>query len=151
MIRESLSPKTDPGRSKERFSRITITLQLIISSILIFATVLFFLQYSYLNSKDIGFNRHNVNSVSFYENDIPIDKEDLKGAGGGRGDSIRGDFLPKRYSIQSSMEVVKDNQKTEMVKTANLQHISGPEYMDFFDMKLRRDYNILSKTGIRHA
>ncbi|MFA7390703.1 MAG: ABC transporter permease, partial [Proteiniphilum sp.] len=36
MIRESLSPQTNPGRSKERFSRITITLQLIISSTLIF-------------------------------------------------------------------------------------------------------------------
>jgi len=142
MIRESLSPKTDPGRSKERFSRITITLQLIISSILIFATVLFFLQYSYLNSKDIGFNRHNVNSVSFYENDIPID-EIRRVPGVEEVIPFGGDFLPKRYSIQSSMEVVKDNQKTEMVRL-QIYSISGPEYMDFFDMKLLEGRNIFA-------
>lgn len=142
MIRESLSPKTDPGRSKERFSRITITLQLIISSILIFATVLFFLQYSYLNSKDIGFNRHNVNSVSFYENDIPID-EIRRVPGVEEVIPFGGDFLPKRYSIQSSLEVVRDNQKTEMVRL-QIYSISGPEYMEFFDMKLLEGRNIFA-------
>lgn len=142
MIRESLSPQTNPGRSKERFSRITITLQLIISSTLIFATVLFFLQYSYLNSKEIGFNRHNVNSVSFYENDITID-EIRRIPGVEEVIPFGGDFLPKRYSIQSSMEVVRDNQKTEMVRL-QIYSISGPEYMDFFDMKLLEGRNIFA-------
>ena len=142
MIRETLAPKTDPGRSKERFSRITITLQLIISSILIFATVLFFLQYSYLNSKDIGFNRHNVNSISYYQNEMPID-EIRRVPGVEEVIPFGGDFLPKRYSIQSSMEVVRDNQKTEMVRL-QIYSISGPEYMDFFDMKLLEGRNIFA-------
>jgi ABC-type antimicrobial peptide transport system permease subunit len=141
-MRENLKQGTDLGRERGRFSRITITLQLIISSILIFSTVVFFLQYSYLNSKEIGFDRNNVNSVTFFENEMPID-EMRRVPGVEEVIPFGSEFLPKRYTTQSSVEMYRYNQKTEEVKL-QLISISGPEYMDFFGLKLLEGRNIFA-------
>jgi hypothetical protein len=53
------------------------------------------------------------------------------------------EFLPKRYTTQSSVEMYRYNQKTEEVKL-QLISISGPEYMDFFGLKLLEGRNIFA-------
>jgi ABC-type antimicrobial peptide transport system permease subunit len=139
-IRENLLQETQPGRKKERFSSITITLQLIISGILIFSTIVFFLQYSYINRKEIGFDRQNINTVSFYPNDIPID-EIKRVPGVEKVIRFGGDFLPRRYTIQGSVQVNSETEKMQEMKF-NMFDISGSEYLEFFGLKLLEGRNI---------
>ena len=139
-IRENLMQGADTVRTKNRFSRVTITLQLIISSFLIFTTTLFFYQYNYLNSDEIGFDRFNISSIITYPNDIPMDV--IKKVPGVE-DVIRygGDFLPKGITRYSSMDISLGSDRSE---TVNIQEFStyGPEFVEFFDIELLEGRNI---------
>ena len=140
-IRESLLPGADAGRGKDRFSRITITLQLIISSVLIFSTSLFLYQYNNINSDEIGFDRFNVNTVIAYGNEIPID-EIKKVSGVLDVTRFGGDFLPRGY-IRNRF--VEENSASDKSRTVNFNVFSiyGPEYVDFFKLKILEGRNIL--------
>ena len=139
-IRESLLPGASSGREKDRFSRITIMLQLIISSILIFSTSLFLHQYNYINSNEIGFDRFNVNTIYTYPVEIPIDE--IKKVPGVM-EIIRfgGDFLPKGTIRRKSVELLSGTDKKHRVNF-NEFSIYGHEYVDFFKMKILEGRNI---------
>ena len=139
-IRESLLPSANSGKVKDRFSRITITLQLIISSILIFSTSLFLHQYNYINSNEIGFDRHNVNTVIAYGNEIPFD-EIKKVPGVIEVTRFGGDFLPRGFIRNRSVDVNSASDKSRTVNF-NVFSIYGPEYVDFFKMKIMEGRNI---------
>jgi len=139
-IRENILPETYAGRGKERFSRVTITLQLIISSMLIITTTLFFYQYNYLNSDDIGFDRFNINSIYARPSYIPIDEirkiqgvEDVICYGG--------DFLPKGIIRGSAVDISPGSDRSQMF---NLHEFSiyGPEFVEFFDIEMLEGRNI---------
>lgn len=139
-IRESLLPGTVTSRGKDRFSRITITLQLIISSILIFSTSLFFYQYNYINSNQIGFDRFNVNIIIIYSNEISID-EIRKVSGVMEVIRFGGDFLPRGVTIRRSIDI---NSNVDESRTFSFNQLSiyGPEYVDFFKMNILEGRNI---------
>lgn len=139
-IRESLLPDANSSRGKDRFSRITITLQLIISSILIFSTTLFLYQYNYINSGEIGFDRFNVNTIYTYPVEMPID-EVRKVPGVVEVIRFGGDFLPKGNVRRKSMELVSGTDKKRKVNF-NEFSIYGPEYVDFFKINILEGRNI---------
>ena len=144
-IQENLSPKTGQGRrTKDRFTRITIILQLIISVLLIFSTSVLVYQFNYLNSDYIGFNRYAINSVYTYPNEIPMDE--IK-AIPGVVDVIRygGDFLPKSHIRQSSVERSDTKERYSYYRF----QIFGPEFVEFFDINLVEGRNIhAGETGV---
>jgi ABC-type antimicrobial peptide transport system permease subunit len=139
-ISESLLPEANSGRTKDRFSRITITLQLIISSILIFSISIFLYQYSYINSGKIGFDRFNVNTVIAYGNEIPID-EIKKVPGVVDIIHFGGDFLPKGFIRNKSVDITTASDKNSTVNF-NVFSIYEPEYVDFFKMNILEGRNI---------
>lgn len=139
-IRENILPETYAGRGKERFSRVTITLQLIISSMLIITTTLFFYQYNYLNSDDIGFDRFNISSIITYPNDIPMDV--IKNVPGVE-DVIRygGDFLPKGITRGRAVDISPGSDRSQMFNLHEF-NIHGPEFVEFFDIEMLEGRNI---------
>ncbi len=139
-ISKSLLPGTGSIKGKDRFSRITISLQLIISSILIFSTTLFIYQYNYINSDQIGFDRFNINTITSYSNDIPIDV--IKKVPGVM-DVIRygGDFLPKGVTRKVSIDIDRSSDEKSAV-VFNEFGIYGPEFVDFFKINILKGRNI---------
>ena len=139
-ISKSLLPGTGSIKEKDRFSRITISLQLIISSILIFSTTLFIYQYNYINSDHIGFDRFNINTIISYSNEIPIDE--IKKVPGVI-DVIRygGDFLPKGITRKVSIDFDNSSDEKNAV-IFNEFSINGPEFVDFFKINILEGRNI---------
>ncbi len=139
-ISKSLLPGTGSIKEKDRFSRITISLQLIISSILIFSTALFIYQYNYINSDHIGFDRFNINTIISYSNEIPIDE--IKKVPGVI-DVIRygGDFLPKGITRKVSIDFDNSSDEKNAV-IFNEFSIYGPEFVDFFKINILEGRNI---------
>jgi|SRR5690554_778337 len=126
-IRESLV--------KEKFTFISISLQLVIGVLLLFSTIIFLYQYNYLNSNYIGFNRHNINTMFTEPNDIPFNEvKKIEGVE----DIIRygGNFLPKSYTSSTSVEI------NDKKYTLHEFTIFGPEYIDFFEINLIEGRNI---------
>ena len=139
-IRENILPETYAGRGKERFSRVTITLQLIISSMLIITTTLFFYQYNYLNSDDIGFDRFNINYIYSRPSYIPIDEiRKIQGVE----DVIRygGDFLPKGITRGRAVDISPGSDRSQMFNLHEF-NIHGPEFVEFFDIEMLEGRNI---------
>ncbi len=139
-ISKSLLPGTGSIKEKDRFSKITISLQLIISSILIFSTALFIYQYNYINSDHIGFDRFNINTIISYSNEIPIDE--IKKVPGVV-DVIRygGDFLPKVVTRKVSIDIDRSSDEKSAV-VFNEFGIYGPEFVDFFKINILVGRNI---------
>ena len=139
-ISKSLLPGTGSIKEKDRFSKITISLQLIISSILIFSTALFIYQYNYINSDHIGFDRFNINTIISYSNEIPIDE--IKKVPGVI-DVIRygGDFLPKGITRKVSIDYDNSSDEKNAV-VFNEFSIYGPEFVDFFKINILEGRNI---------
>src|SRR5690554_2747127 len=135
-IKENLTPEITQNSSiKDRFTLISISLQLIISVLLVFSTVIFLYQYSYLNSHYIGFNRLNINTMFTEPNDLPLDEiKKIKGVEG----VIRygGDFLPKSNISVTTTEI------TDKKYSLYEFQMYGPEYIDFFDIKIIEGRNI---------
>lgn len=135
-IQENLLPEIKrSGGIKDRFTLITIGLQLVISILLIFSTTVFMYQFNYLNSDYIGFNRYNINTIMTYPNEIPLDEiKRIPGVG----DVIRygGDFLPKSYSRQISVDVLGERYMIFSFE------IFGPEFVEFFDINIIEGRNI---------
>ena len=131
-IKENLLPEKQRNSGiKDRFTLITIALQLIISILLVFSTTIFIYQYNYLNSNYIGFNRLNINSIFTEPNYLPLDE--IKKISGVV-DIIQygGDFLPKSNIRRVSEEG----------KVLFRFDIFGPEFVDFFDIKIVEGRNI---------
>ncbi len=135
-IQQNLLPEIQrSGRLKDRFTQITIGLQLVISILLIFSTSIFVYQFNYLNGKDIGFNRYNINTIRTYPNEIPIDE--IKKIPGVE-EVIRygGDFLPQSKTMRFSVDTPED---CYMFFQFDL---FGPEFVDFFDIHIIEGRNI---------
>ncbi len=142
-IQQNLIPEIRrSGRDRDRFTQITIGLQLVISILLIFSTSIFVYQFNYLNSDYIGFNRYNINRITTYPNEIPLDE--IKRIQGVE-DVIRygGDFLPQSYSSKFS---ISDDRDFPMFSTFR---IYGPEFVDFFGVKIIEGRNMFE--GERRA
>lgn len=142
-IQQNLIPEIRrSGRDRDRFTQITIGLQLVISILLIFSTSIFVYQFNYLNSDYIGFNRYNINRITTYPNEIPLDE--IKRIPGVE-DVIRygGDFLPQSYSSKFS---ISDDRDFPMFSTFR---IYGPEFVDFFGVKIIEGRNMFE--GERRA
>ena len=146
-MRRSIQENLNPGKwqkrgVKDRFTRFTISLQLIISVLLIFSTVVFVYQYNYLNSDNIGFNRHNINVLITHPNELPLDE--IKKVAGVEG-VIRygGDFLPKSSSRLITVE--SEGKRTQFFGI----EMYGPEFVDFFDINIIEGRNIHEgETGV---
>ncbi len=142
-ILENLNPgKWQKSSIKDRFTRFTISLQLIISVLLIFSTVVFVYQYNYLNSDYIGFNRHGINVLITHPNELPLDE--IKKVAGVE-DAIRygGDFLPK--SSSSLITVDSEGKRTQFFGI----EMYSPEFVNFFDINIIEGRNIHDgETGV---
>ncbi|MDD2299609.1 MAG: ABC transporter permease [Dysgonamonadaceae bacterium] len=135
-IKENLNPEKHlKSGIKDRFTLLTIAIQLIISILLVFSTTIFIYQYNYLNSNYIGFNRFNINSIFTYPNELPIDEiKKIPGVV----DVIRygGDFLPKNSVWITSTEGT--DYRCQLYEF----EIFGPEFVDFFDINIVEGRNL---------
>lgn len=114
---------------KNSFTMISLFIQLIVGTLLIFCTFVFLYQYNKLNSTDIGFERFNINTFQSYKT---FTKDEIRKIAGVE-DVIffDGQFLPRagRSSFTYKTET------GEMVETEIFQ-IHGPDFIDFFGMKI---------------
>lgn len=134
-IRETIQPETRRyGGIKNSFSLISITLQLIVSVLLIFCTSVFFYQFHFLNQSDIGFNRHNVNS--FMSNILFPPTEIEKITGVEKAIAFELIFLPR--SIRASYTHVEDNQRFEF----DGFNILTPDFFPFFEIDIKEGRNL---------
>jgi len=146
-MKRTVQENLQPGRwqkkgFKDRFTRLTISFQLVISILLIFSTVVFVYQYSYLNSDYIGFNRHTINVLITHPNELPLDE--IKKIAGVE-DAIRygGDFLPKSSSRLITVE--SGGKRTQFFGI----EMYGPEFVEFFDINIIEGRNIHDgETGV---
>lgn len=135
-IHDNLLPqKRSLGNIKDRFTLMTISLQLIISVLLIFTTSILIYQFNFLNRDYIGFNRFNINTIITHPNEIPID-EIKKVPGVENVIRYGGDFLPRSNSRIISVEGEKENY------TVHRFEIFGPEFVDFFGAKIIKGRNV---------
>jgi len=137
-IQENLMPLKESRRGvNDRFTRMSIFLQLFITVLLLFSTTVLAYQFNYLNSNQIGFNRYHINTLITYPNEIPIDAlrkipgvEDVIPHGG--------DFLPKSTSRQIHVKRGNSNDFHNFYKFG----IVGPEFVNFFDIEIIAGRNI---------
>lgn len=140
-IRENIQPDAkSSGLLRNNFASISLLIQLLVGVLLIFCTFIFLYQYHFLNRSDIGFNRHNVNSVYNYEEEfdlaeiqqIPGVEDVLIFPGGILPRSGRGSFAINEF----------DNQQLPESVSFEVFNPQFPDFVTFFDIQILEGRNI---------
>ena len=120
---------------KNGFALTSLFLQLTVSALLIFSTLVFLYQFKKLNEKDIGFNRFNI--MSFSCNVHSLTKDEIRKIAGVE-DAIffYGQFLPRSGSSHFNYKT----ESGEIIETEQFR-IHEPNFIDFFDMKILEGRN----------
>lgn len=136
-IRENIQPETIRYAGfKNRFTLISVALQLIIGTLLIFCTTVFFYQMWLLNDTDIGFNRHNINQINMWALRDPILLEEVKSIAGVE-DAIYfpQPFLPRRGRASTNF-VLDKGTPSEREQEFEFFNVDTPDFFTFFDFNL---------------
>ncbi len=135
-VGEILRPEIKSSQGvKNRFTKTSLFIQLLIGILLIFSTFLFLYQYEKLNSTEIGFNRFNINTLQSH---AELTKNEIrKIAGVEEVVFFHGQFLPR--TMRSSFI-----HETEAGKTVDAEIIEfhQPDFVDFFGMKIVEGRNV---------
>lgn len=138
-MRKSVSEILNPQAKsfvgvKNSFTLASLFLQFITSSLLIFCTIVFLLQFKKLNNNDIGFDRFN--RISFSGN-IPFTKNELLKIPGIE-DVIFFDrqFLPRGGHSSFTIE----SESGEIIE-AEIIRIHEPNFIDFFNINILEGRN----------
>ncbi|HBK31784.1 MAG TPA: hypothetical protein DDZ78_09225 [Porphyromonadaceae bacterium] len=129
-IRQNSQPDTNCFYGiKNGFTVASLALQLIISVMLIFCTVVFLYQFRHLNHSEIGFNRYRVSS---FNSEVDLSKDEIKKIPGVE-DVIYfdGEFLPRRVLPSFSHEL-ETGEKIDMERF----NIYEPSFFDFFSIRI---------------
>lgn len=122
------------GGIKNSFTKVSLFIQLLVGTLLIFCTFIFLYQYNNLNSTDIGFDRFHRNTFSC--NTYLTKNEILKIAGVEKVIFFYGQFLPRSARMFSSYKT----EAGEVIESESIE-IHEPEFIDFFDMKILEGRN----------
>lgn len=134
-IAEIIQPEVKSfGGIKNSFTKVSLFIQLIVGTLLIFCTFVFLYQYRELNFSDIGFDRFRINTFSSY---YPFTKDEiLKIAGVEKVIFFDRQFLPRAGRAAFTYET----ETGEKIETEQIQ-IHQPDFIDFFDMKILEGQN----------
>lgn len=104
---------------------VSIFIQLTIGTLLIFCTFVLLHQYKSLNSKEVGFNRFNINTFQSYTS---FTKDEIKKVAGVQ-DAVYfyGQFLPR----MGRATFIHETDQGEKVETEIIE-MHEPEFVDFF-------------------
>ena len=119
---------------------ICLFLQLAMGILLIFCTSIFLYQYLFLNRSDIGFNRHNINTVRVFGTEIPID-EIKRIPGVKTAIPFKSSFLPEFGSIAIDISTSEYGGAKEEVRCEQY-FVRFPEFIPFFEIPILEGRNI---------
>ena len=125
-----IQPETKSFRGiKNRSTLVSLLVQLIIGTLLIFCTLIFLHQYKHLNSMQVGFDRFNVNTFQSY---TTFTKDEIRKIAGVE-DVVffQGQFLP-RTGRSFFMHETEFGEKKE----TEILEMHQPDFIDFFDFKI---------------
>lgn len=140
-VRENIHPETNSsGGIKNRFTMTSIFVQLTVGSLLMFCTFIFLYQFHFLNTSDIGFNRHNIATIG----SLPIGKNELKSLPNIH-DAVHFNhsFLPAltKSGIKTTPETDAPGERTQHYE---VYLMDSPDFLDFFEIKLIEGRNLRS-------
>lgn len=127
-------------RIKIRFSEVSLSLQIIICVLFIFCSFIFLYQYNFLNRADIGFSRHNVNSMFNHEKKFQV-SEILSIPGVEDVLIFPGGMLPRSYRSNIRIDQF-DGQKLSKEISFEIFSADFPKFISFFDIRILEGRNI---------
>lgn len=140
-VRENIQPETmSHGGIKNQFTLTSIFTQLSISILLMFCTFVFLFQIYYLNHSDIGFNRHNVATIS----GLPMSKNELRSLPYIENAILFSPgFLPSL--VTSGITLPADaGSPDESTISYEIYPIESPDFLEFFEIQLLQGRNLYS-------
>ncbi|HBL32262.1 MAG TPA: hypothetical protein DDZ96_00395 [Porphyromonadaceae bacterium] len=135
-VHENIQPAPHDGIIKNGFTATTIGIQLIIGTLLIFATSIFLSQYLFLNQSDAGFDRHRVVHMDMRLLREPVSLSEVKSIAGVE-DAIYFPvtFLPRTISSRMSFRLNKGT-PDEREQEFEVFPVETPGFFDFFHIKV---------------
>lgn len=140
-IRENIQPETKVfGGIQNRFTVVSLLIQLIFGVLLLFCSLVFYLQLRNLNRSDIGFDRFNINTIQSWYGGVPIDEiRKIKGVE----EVIPFDrlFLPRGGRASSNITEAGDKKFAEAVEV-EIVNVNGPDFTQFFSIPILSGRNL---------
>jgi len=140
-IRENIQPETKVfGGIQNRFTVISLLIQLIFGVLLLFCSVVFYMQLRNLNRVDIGFDRFNINTIQSWSGAVPIDEiRKIKGV-----EEVMPFFpifLPRGGRSSFNISETGDKKFPEEVEF-EIFNVNGPDFTQFFSIPILSGRNL---------